>query len=98
MFRNHRLVLVYRLALTVDVLNVKLTAPQLIPRAVRMTQPRYEELAENARLREVVEQQRQTILRQEQLIAGLQHQLQALREQLDEVRRRQKRQAAPFSK
>lgn len=64
-----------------------------------MTQPRYEELvAENARLREVVEQQRQTILRQEQLIAGLQHQLQALREQLEEVRRRQKRQAAPFSK
>jgi transposase len=64
-----------------------------------MTQPSYAELvAENARLREIVEQQRQTILRQEQVIAGLQQQLQALREQLEEVRRRQKRQAAPFSK
>ena len=64
-----------------------------------MTPPGYEKLlAENAQLRETVELQRQTILRQEQIIAGLQQQLRMLREQLDEVRRRQKRQAAPFLK
>jgi transposase len=64
-----------------------------------MTQPSYDELlAENARLRETVERQRQTILHQEVLINNLQQQLRRLQDQLDEVRRRRKRQAAPFSK
>jgi transposase len=64
-----------------------------------MTSPTYQELlADNARLRELVEQQRQTILRQEQLIAGLQQQVRLLQEEVEQLRRQQKRQAAPFSK
>jgi transposase len=64
-----------------------------------MTPPTYQELlAENERLRLLLEHQRQTILRQEQLIAGLEQQVRTLRDELEQLRRQQKRQAAPFSK
>ena len=64
-----------------------------------MTPPSYDELlAENARLRELVERQRQKIERQEMTILSLQQQIRLLKEKFDELQRQQKRQAAPFSK
>ena len=64
-----------------------------------MTQPTYHELlAENERLRVLAEHQQQTILRQEQLIARLDQQVRVLREEVEQLHRQHKRQAAPFSK
>src|SRR5262245_13978650 len=65
-----------------------------------MTQrPSYDELlAENARLRQVVAQQAQQLETQQQRIASLEKIIEQLRSLVDELGRRGKRQAAPFSK
>jgi transposase len=67
---------------------------------VRMTAPQtYDELvAENARLRRVVAEQKQQLEGQQRRIASLEKTVEQLRALVEELTRRGKRQAAPFSK
>lgn len=61
--------------------------------------PTYRELAaENAQLRQIVSQQKQQLKAQALRIASLEKILEELREQVETLSRREKRQAAPFSK
>lgn len=61
--------------------------------------PSYDELlADNDRLRRRVHEQQQQLEAQQRRIASLEHTVEQLRGQIDELSRRGKRQAAPFSK
>jgi transposase len=61
--------------------------------------PSYDELlADNDRLRRRVHEQQQQLEAQQRRIASLEHTVEQLRGQIDELTRRSKRQAAPFSK